>query len=695
VTGGTFPRPAAPSGPGSGSAVSRLSFPAPVFFLCLFLHAVCPLLFFTDHTRNPYAAQIHLLQGGLALAFALYIGIGWRRGRFDLRPAVLDVPLLILLCVALASWAVSWLSHPSLRPAVWNEGFRGFAFLAVNGVLPYWLAAQAARPDRDRRLRRLWLAVGSAAAAYGVLQYMGKEFLWPRDLNPYSGRPVSTFGNPNFLSSYLVMLMPAALAELLGARTRLGRAAAAAVFLAFSAAVVSTLTRSSWIGAAAAVGTFLWLTRDLWPARRRWVLGVLAVAAALALLWPASPLAGTPVRAAGRMAELAQGIAGGQPYGPWHQRLLIWSSAWDMVKDNPILGKGWGCFELFYPFYQGAHLSDETFRLFRTHANNAHNLVLEIWSQAGVLGLGLFLWAALLFWRTARRGVPLLPAEERPAAWALLAGGLGMLADNIFGNVSLFFAVPAFLFFWMTGALAGRVGGETRSYSARSPAALTAGVLLAALTLASAWRSFAHWRAEALYFAGFKKAKAGDLPAAIRNLEASRALRPREVNNNYELANVYARRARWASGNNLEGEAARLSEAAAAAYGEALEANAGYDEIYFNRASVLNRLGRREEAVLHYRTALLINPLSREAYKALGNLLLSDSSPEARGRELFERAVFYFPDDKEFWNNLGVFRARLGDHSSAAEAFSRALALDPAFAAAAQNLSLSRQATGR
>ena len=52
-----------------------------------------------------------------------------------------------------------------------------------------------------------------------------------------------------------------------------------------------------------------------------------------------------------------------------------------------------GLLELFYPFYQG-HFIDhiEMFRALRTHANNAHNELLEVWGQTGILGLGAFLW---------------------------------------------------------------------------------------------------------------------------------------------------------------------------------------------------------------------------------------------------------------------------------------------------------------
>src|SRR6185295_15420551 len=91
-------------------------------------------------------------------------------------------------------------------------------------------------------------------------------------------------------------------------------------------------------------------------------------------------------------------------YAPWHQRLLIWACAWQMGLENPFTGNGWGLFELFYPFYQGPLLlSVDLFRVLRTHANNAHNEVLEVFSQTGLLGLGVFVWLWAAFTETFRR----------------------------------------------------------------------------------------------------------------------------------------------------------------------------------------------------------------------------------------------------------------------------------------------------
>ncbi len=137
-------------------------------------------------------------------------------------------------------------------------------------------------------------------------------------------------------------------------------------------------------------------------------------------------------------------------YGSAYQRFLIWLSAWGMVQDHPVMGQGWGCFELFYPFYQGPILLEKGLNM-RTHANNAHNEILEYWSQIGTLGLGIMLWMWVLFFRLGVSYAQRLAPPAKAILWGFLGGVAGMLVDNLL-NVSVHFAVPAFIFWWWVGS---------------------------------------------------------------------------------------------------------------------------------------------------------------------------------------------------------------------------------------------------
>ena len=317
----------------------------------------------------------------------------------------------------------------------------------------------------------------------------------------------------------------------------------------------------------------------------------------MALLWPRG---GETYSAAviDRLKEVK--LSSQEAYGSVYQRFLIWLSAWGMVEDHPFLGKGWGCFELFYPFYQGPLLFVKNLAA-RTHANNAHNEIMEYWSQIGTVGLGVVLWMWVLFFRLAYSVANRVIGNWKIIVWGLMGGVAGMLMDSLL-NVSIHFAVPAFIFWWWVGTA---VSFDSTALVVRRidlHSVWRKGIVaVCALGLVCLMgRAAAMWAGEVNFFKGFKLSKGGtDLISASRALERAYFWHHLEVNNNYELGNVYARL----------GE----KDKALAMYQRALDANAGYDEIYFNRATMLMQAGRFDEAIASYRMCLAINALSQRA----------------------------------------------------------------------------------
>jgi len=203
------------------------------------------------------------------------------------------------------------------------------------------------------------------------------------------------------------------------------------------------------------------------------------------------------------------------------------------------------------------------------------------------------------------------------------------------------------------------------------------------IAVLGSWIWLGQWMAEINYFLGFKLMRSAQIPKAIHYLEKSRDWHKWEVNNDYELGNAYVR-------------SDRLNEALEA-YHLALQANAGYDEVYYNLATVLaQKMGRMDEAVPYYRMAIWIQPFSREAHAGLAAVYLQHpQSKTEEGAHVLERAVQFFPKDKDFWNNLGYFYTIRGESAKALEAYSRALALDLRFELAEKNLRAILQRTGR
>lgn len=99
------------------------------------------------------------------------------------------------------------------------------------------------------------------------------------------------------------------------------------------------------------------------------------------------------------------------------ERVVMWETAWEMFKDRPLLGVGFGRTGKYSPAY-----SDRLLGHHATFTSHAHNNVLDQMGSTGALGLGVFLaWWGLIFLWAARafRGAA---AEDRWLPAAALAG---------------------------------------------------------------------------------------------------------------------------------------------------------------------------------------------------------------------------------------------------------------------------------
>ncbi|MDD2773138.1 MAG: O-antigen ligase family protein [Elusimicrobiales bacterium] len=718
----------------------RFSAEGVIYAAALFL---CPLLFFTDLTRNPYYTQIALLNVCICALAAVKLARMWRERRWLNDTAAPDLPWLLWLGACLASFAHAYFGHAAFfRPAMASEGLRVGLFTVLNCFLVYWLAKSArlsekpfARPlglapllifwglfwafypefrslpaesstfqrifdpygaalwaaalcaavfaARDvsfDALLHLAFAAGALAAGYGVLQTFGVEWIWPTALNPYGARAVSTFGNPNFVSSYLVMLLPFSWVYYVRQRAAGRRIFYGFLFLIYSASLLASMTRSSWLGALAAMAFLAALKeeRRLALLSKKAVLAVAAPAALLVFLWPSGGTGGYHPTVIGRTAEMAGMGASlaalpknpAKVYSPWHQRVLIWDSCLQMGFESPFIGKGWGLLELFYPFYQGPLLiASESARALRTHANNAHNELVEVFCQTGIMGLGLYLWIFAAFYFAFVQFYKTAPPDQAAIAAACAAAIAGMLADNML-NVSLHFALPGFLFWWIAGFLAALCAGKSRSAGlewkrpALARAALIAGFCAAAGVV---WIWALQWNREVEYFWGFKLARRGENALALGHLERAHSSFSREVNTEYELANIYLK----------NGDA----DKALRAYGDALKANAGYDEIFFNKAMVLfKKSGKPFEAFPLAQMSVAINPLNIQSYNLLADIALSTSTGgrlAADARRTLEAAEPVFSQNANYLNTLAYFCVLSGENGKARAYFVKGLELDP------------------
>jgi tetratricopeptide (TPR) repeat protein len=107
--------------------------------------------------------------------------------------------------------------------------------------------------------------------------------------------------------------------------------------------------------------------------------------------------------------------------------------------------------------------------------------------------------------------------------------------------------------------------------------------------------------------------------------------------------------------------------------------------IHNNMGIALSDQGKIEDALVHYRAALLINPRSIEAWENLG-IYYEESGRIAKAIEVYEHVQRLNPNDAKTWNNLGIAYGKSGQTARAIESLRQALRIDPAYDEAWNNL---------
>ncbi|MDH5174476.1 MAG: hypothetical protein OEW43_04375, partial [Elusimicrobiota bacterium] len=141
---------------------------------------------------------------GLSVILAIWLIKSNLKRQIILPRTYLDKPLFIFFLVSLLSVAYSFYIHPNFKMAIISFGGRRLLFLLLNCLAIFYITVYLLQDEKNlKRLLHIGFAVGTIASFYALLQYAGIEPIWPMKLDPFGTRSVSTFGNPNFMASFL------------------------------------------------------------------------------------------------------------------------------------------------------------------------------------------------------------------------------------------------------------------------------------------------------------------------------------------------------------------------------------------------------------------------------------------------------------------------------------------------------------
>jgi O-antigen ligase len=121
------------------------------------------------------------------------------------------------------------------------------------------------------------------------------------------------------------------------------------------------------------------------------------------------------------------------------RRVDMWSATWQMIKDRPVIGGGFGGYWMAITAYHDA--SGEM------TPQEAHNDYLEFFASGGLIGVALGVWFLFVFIRTVRERLRTSDRFVRAARFGALVGLAGIAIHSV---VDFGLHIPINALFFMT-----------------------------------------------------------------------------------------------------------------------------------------------------------------------------------------------------------------------------------------------------
>jgi len=300
--------------------------------------------------------------------------------RFPIRSTPLDIPILIY-CIIIVLKSVF-----SIDPAYSIYTVRKELLYQI---LFFYLTVSAMdSPRYTRRIMLMLMLTVTMVAGVGLFGYISGEMI-------KEGRATSFFNSFGLAAFFTSMVMPIALSRFLCTRGW-RRTVALGVLLLCLAFMLVTMSRGAWISSLLAVMVLAAL-KD----RRMLVLLLIGVLSAPWFLPPDIIERATSITKIFSIDE-------NESFG---DRIWMWRSAVQMIRDRPWFGAGYGnrIFQRMYPDYIYPQSSGVIFE-------NAHNLYLQIVVETGFIGLlSFFAILIVIFWmifvQFRRKPLPMIESQ--------------------------------------------------------------------------------------------------------------------------------------------------------------------------------------------------------------------------------------------------------------------------------------------
>lgn len=647
-----------------------------IFFLFGILFFATPLIFW------PFTSEVFELNKIVFVyAVATLIAAAWLARtvlarKIIFRRTLLDIPLLIFVTSQILSTIFS--IDPRTSFFGYYSRFNGGLLSTISYSLLYW--AYVSNIDSKQVAKHIYILLASSfiAAVAAVLEHFGifltcgtigkiTENCWIQDVQL---RVFSTFGQPNWLATWVVALIPMGWA--LALEYKSVRAGVLKLILLHSFTLLFFITllftgsRSGLLGFAVAYLIFWGITFRKYKKEALKPFAIIGSSLLVISLLFGTPWTPSIFKSNSKPLTTPVGPAletGGTESGTI--RKIVWKGAVEVWKHYPIVGSGLETFA--YSYYGSRPVEHNLVSEWDFIYNKAHNEYLNFAANSGTLGLLSYL---LLIGFSIYQIVKISNKYQYPIntnvqsktleIWNLklvligiISGYSSLLVTNFFG----FSVVTTQLLFFLMPAFASVLAVQSTQYTEIAPLRgqskklnslqMFAIFLLLSTTYFVLSTIFKFWLADINFTKGKIYSGKGNYIDGIKYLTLAINSSPNEPLYHNEIAQSYTLAGVDAKTNGKADDLQKYTELALAETMKAVT------------LSPANVNLRRTQFGVYIRLAVISPQFLAMASKTL------------------EDAVKLAPTDAKIIYNLGLTQARLGEATSALENVSRAVILKP------------------
>ncbi len=285
----------------------------------------------------------------------------------------------------------------------------------------------------------------------GLIQYYFNNYEIVQNIFAQVAKPSSTFGNKNFASHFLVMVLPVSLMFALSSNSKSKVTIYSSALFIGSWYLIYIAARQAYVAVfieVILIVLFFWIDFyknkeiSLFSMTKLKLFKLISLLLVFFTLIIASNYTNTgwTFESGNKIGKLQKiTFEGGS------NRIPAWRNTLEMIKDNPISGVGIGQWQHYYPLYYDKVARDVIFNE-KNRLHKLHNDYLETFANVGLVGYIFLIWLFVLvsakIWRVLSNPLD----ESRIFVFSISMGLIGFLVVAIFSFPVRVF-LPLFLVF--------------------------------------------------------------------------------------------------------------------------------------------------------------------------------------------------------------------------------------------------------